>query len=446
MDASAITYTAPFAGAVQRTLADKLAETVSVTDFGAVPNDSTKRVQNSLAFEAAALAAFDIPGFAFKTLHVPAGRWCLSEKFQLWSNMALIGPSKYSAVLDFAGVGGPLLDMTGCTNTTVRGIAVDGVTTESNSVALNMTDSYSCNVSEMMLLNADILFKLYGTAEKGAYYCNISDIVASGTNRIGFYIDSAVPQSNVNLHTFRGCHSHHAQIPWAVLSGGNNHYDSPGAESVGPIDKFFIVDKVINNVITNPRCEASGPVSNIGVHVTSNAENVVLIGGDYQNLTTPVDDDGVGTIDIRGAYTPPAPVPSYPPATPVPARYWGVVKTDAAAGGGFHNELKVADASGPVTVTYPMMYEQSGINGIDYSKLIDGDNGTLGFHTDTAPAGAFFKLDFGTPVELTKWEFYVSGGVNATWDIIQSVDGVSWTTAATGLDCSGPAGWKTLTW
>lgn len=110
-------------------------------------------------------------------------------------------------------------------------------------------------------------------------------------------------------------------------------------------------------------------------------------------------------------------------------------------------ELLTRDAVGDVTVTSGML-SQFGLINFNATGLVDGNTATQSFHTESSGSGSFLLVDFGAGNEkaLNEWRFYVNGNVNAVCDIEYSNDGSSWTKAATGLNCSGGAGWKTITW
>lgn len=446
MDASEITYTAPFTGAVQSTLADKLAETVSVTDFGAVRDGN--RAHTQAAFEAAIAAVRDYGIVRQHVLHIPAGRWLLNNTLTIPSNLTIIGANKAATMLDFPGLSKACVSMKGAYNAKLSGVLIRNGSPLSGSVGLDMTDSYMCDAGEIIIQDVDIGAWLYGGAF-GAYYNELSRIVVSGQNRIGFLLDSVEPYSNVNANTLFACQAHHSEIGFAILSGNNNSLYSPNAETEVYTERFFLIDKSENLTIINPRAEKgqAGP-ANIGIDITANARGTTIVEGNLQNLTQQIRNLGQGTSIVRNGYTPPIPAPELPPASPGAARYWGVVKTNPAAGGDYHTELQVETATGPFTVTYPMMTSQTGFGAgaIDWSKLVDGSTSVPAFHTDAAAPGTAFRLDLGADVELKKWRFYVSGNVSAVWDVVKSADGTNWATVATGLNCSGGAGWKEIVW
>ena len=95
------------------------------------------------------------------------------------------------------------------------------------------------------------------------------------------------------------------------------------------------------------------------------------------------------------------------------------------------------------------MFSQSGLTSFDGDALLD-DVLTYGagFHTDTAAANSYLAIDLtdAFPRAYARAKFYVNGDVVAIWNIQYSSDNSTWTTAYTGLDCSGGAGWKTATW
>lgn len=444
MDACDITYTAPFAGAVQRTLASKLAETVSVTDFGAVQDGDP--MQTQAAFNAAIAAVKDYTNKRRHVLHVPTGYWNLAGTLQLGSNLSLKGAGKFATIFRTPSVGTAAVSLKECVNTFAGDFCVDNGSPVPGSVGIDMTDAYDCDVSRVIVQNADIGVWLYGTAAKGAYYNNVTSVTVSGQNRVGFLLDSAVDYSNCNRNVLFECQAHHSALPFAVLSGNNNSLYDPCAETETTIDKFFLIDKSWGLVIANPRAEKGGAgASGTGIYLSANARGTTIIEGNFQNVAAEIANLGQGTSRVSSGYAAPSLV-SETPAIPGPARYWGVVKTNPASGGSYHTEMQVCDANGPVAVAYAMMYSQNDLTGINWARLIDGDLTQPAFHTDCSDPGAYFRLDFGSPVELRKWRFYVSGAVPCIWSVVKSTDGTTWQTVATNFDVSGGAGWKEIAW
>jgi hypothetical protein len=139
-------------------------------------------------------------------------------------------------------------------------------------------------------------------------------------------------------------------------------------------------------------------------------------------------------------------IPSVPDI--VTYRYYEAYKTNAAVGGFYHTELEVFDGATDETIVVSGSYSQLGLQGFVVANLYDDNTATQAFYTDTSGIGSYLRFDFGAGngKALDKWRFYVNGAVTAIWDIRGSNDAVSWTTLATGLDCSGGAGWKEITW
>jgi len=114
-------------------------------------------------------------------------------------------------------------------------------------------------------------------------------------------------------------------------------------------------------------------------------------------------------------------------------RYWEIYKTSSAAPGGYHRELEVYLNDVQQTITSGML-SQNDLQAWAPANLVDGSTSTNAFHTDTADAGAYMRIDFGSGNEkaLDKWRFYVDAPINVTWDIKYSTDASSWTDAVTG--------------
>lgn len=128
-------------------------------------------------------------------------------------------------------------------------------------------------------------------------------------------------------------------------------------------------------------------------------------------------------------------------------RYWRAYKKNGALGGFYHTDVYAQYQSAPITITAAML-SQSGLRGFNAANLVDNNNSTRGFDTDASGIGSFLLIDFGAGNEkaLDYFAFYVDGAVTAIWDIEYSADNISFTVAAAGLDCSGGAGLKTITW
>ena len=130
-DASVVTYTAPYTGAVQYTVEDKLAQTVSVKDFGAVGDGVTDDT-------AAIQAAIDSGA---RSIYLPQGTYLVSDTLRQDTNgyaLSVFGDNKYNSILKAAaGMAVPVL-WTGNSSghATYRGVyenfAIQGSSTSGN--------------------------------------------------------------------------------------------------------------------------------------------------------------------------------------------------------------------------------------------------------------------------------------------------------------------------
>lgn len=92
LDASQVTYTAPYAGAVVSNVEEKLAETVSIDDFGASPSAS------GATNRAAIVAAFA----ASTSVYVPPGTYAVSgDTITIPDGTEFFGAGKYATTINF---------------------------------------------------------------------------------------------------------------------------------------------------------------------------------------------------------------------------------------------------------------------------------------------------------------------------------------------------------
>ena len=129
-----------------------------------------------------------------------------------------------------------------------------------------------------------------------------------------------------------------------------------------------------------------------------------------------------------------------------PYRYWQTIKTSTENGGGYHSELEVYSSSTKHTITAGMLSEDD-VQAWNATQMVDGNQGTNGFHTDSADVGAYVRIDFGAGNEksIDKFRYYVTNPASCTWTIQYSSNGSSWTDAATGWvtdDTTGTNQWK----
>lgn len=131
-NAANITYDPPFTGGVQTNVEDKLAQTISVIDFGAVGDGVAN---DTVAIQAALTYADSIGG---ATIHVPAGEYKLTAMLSMGANTALISDDGVRYVRHHTG--SFLSNDMGITNTVTNyegngNIIIDGGIWDGNSVA-----------------------------------------------------------------------------------------------------------------------------------------------------------------------------------------------------------------------------------------------------------------------------------------------------------------------
>lgn len=147
-DACGVIYDPPFTGAVARPVCQKLEETVSVKDFGAVGDGTT---DDTVAIKAALQS-----GNSY--IYFPEGEYLVSTIYVTGlSNVALIGVPGASVLKKKAGTYGPnidgaisgLIDFVSCSYITIDGLKVNG--NKANAVPsvgtyLNGINFYLCNI------------------------------------------------------------------------------------------------------------------------------------------------------------------------------------------------------------------------------------------------------------------------------------------------------------
>jgi len=117
-DASAITYDPPFTGSVPTTVEDKLAESLSVSDFGAVGDGVTN---DTVAIEAAIAAS------SGKAIYYPAGTYMTNSLlYNSVTGISIVGENKYTTIIKLnAGQNNHLLGFNTSTDCAVQNITLD---------------------------------------------------------------------------------------------------------------------------------------------------------------------------------------------------------------------------------------------------------------------------------------------------------------------------------
>ena len=150
------------------------------------------------------------------------------------------------------------------------------------------------------------------------------------------------------------------------------------------------------------------------------------------------DDTGIGTETNVDRSTTEEHVSSEIKTAIAARRYWRLYKTSSAAGGGYHKETQMFTGTpgsySQVTLAWNSSWSQNDLQAWHYDRVSDGNTGNNAFHTDSADAGAWLKIDFGSGGEksITKWRMYISDPDSVIWNIQSSANDSDWTTVKTG--------------
>lgn len=122
--AANISYTAPYLTAVQTTVADKLAESVSVKDFGAVGDgstDDTIAITNAIA--------------ASNSVYFPQGTYKITSEIELRSDMYIYGAGQNVSILNFYKASNPASSEFMLAARYESNILIENMTVKSNAYA-----------------------------------------------------------------------------------------------------------------------------------------------------------------------------------------------------------------------------------------------------------------------------------------------------------------------
>lgn len=212
VDASQVSYTPPFTGSVATNVEAKLAQTISVKDFGAVGDGVTN---DTAAFADAISYLNSVGGGA---LYIPDGIYMLDSLTMTGRSKALLGETMGSPTLTHGVI---LRCRTACSDfVTISGVGhrienmfIDGNGLATNAVVRytnNMTDVVTSNVIISGGVNGGILLALAASPQNNN--AQISELqfygvlLAGGTGVTNLYInsDQALVIAFYNLKSFSG--------------------------------------------------------------------------------------------------------------------------------------------------------------------------------------------------------------------------------------------------
>jgi Pectate lyase superfamily protein len=176
-NSSNVTYTPPFTGGVAESVSAKLAQTVSVKDFGAVGDGVT----DDKAAIQAALNAVD-------TVQFPDGTYLLGSKVNLNSNNVLIGSG--ATILWNASSFANAIEGSAVTNVAIEGLKFESsmAVTASETYGIKVTDCQQVKVTNCQSSSVN----LFLAASSGANY---AAVVTDETN-VGFNCSADIVVSN----------------------------------------------------------------------------------------------------------------------------------------------------------------------------------------------------------------------------------------------------------
>lgn len=234
-DASQITYDPPFTGSVATNVEVKLAQYVSVKDFGAVGNGV---VDDTIAIQAAINYAVPLK----RPIYIPTGTYLYSALTGLnQNNITIKGDGSSNTVLKFTGTG-IALDI-GTSAGFRQGINISGVTVEGNS-------------------NTNVIIQ--ATAIARSLWSDINVREADSTIGVGF--------------VFRACQL--SRFDSLVCSQDRNAMTSPPAEGFN-IEALAPYGNSSNNTWINLYAEGAGttaPTINVGVRISGGDQNTFISG------------------------------------------------------------------------------------------------------------------------------------------------------------------------
>ena len=299
-DASVVSYTPPFTGGVATTVEDKLAQTVSVKDFGAVGDgvtDDTAAIQAALNSTASSL---EFPaGYTFIT----SGNTIGSNKTLIVNGTVLLKAASPAGTKMFANsdqVGGNTgIRIIG--NGTLNGNKANQSGT-TNAVWHTLVDIENCDYFEFAVAKiTGNYFPIATPSDKttGAVYVRNSDYVqvhdslATDYGREAFWCENCDYTKMFNLRAIGGADSWSGmQQSGDYCNSGNWYAEAAGASGASFDCQYSVLTNVVikDNLFFNGlNCGHSGiPASNSvisGVTVDGAAQNGINIGANTVDLS-----------------------------------------------------------------------------------------------------------------------------------------------------------------
>lgn len=212
-------------GAVSTTVQDKLAQTVSVKDFGAKGDgvtDDTAAIQAAIDY---------ISNATVGTVNIPAGIYIISSTLTVTGKVSLVGEGMFETIIRWAGVvGGKMLNQTGLT----AGARWHGFTLDSNGVAaigLSIDRMELCEVSSLCSQKATqyLMYMAPQTSDSNCMMNTFTNVYLSAggislPGMIALHIGSDAAGVNCCHNTFIGLKLEHGAIGIQFGDADNNSF------------------------------------------------------------------------------------------------------------------------------------------------------------------------------------------------------------------------------
>jgi len=182
-DAFQVSYTPPFTNSVGTNVGDKLSETISVTDFGAVGDgvtDDTVAIQNAIDY-----CVTSLKGVIF----IPAGTYNTTAPIRLYTNISLLGEGSGISTISKS------TNTNGTGSNTARGGTITDSYVYDDIIQLIHADNqytYDVNIRGLRLIKTAYAANSHGIYYPRAAYLNVEDVHIINTQHGTFTYDSFV--------------------------------------------------------------------------------------------------------------------------------------------------------------------------------------------------------------------------------------------------------------
>lgn len=294
-DASVVSYTPPFINSVETTVENKLAQTVSVKDFGAVGDgvaDDTAAIQAAIdSIASAGALVYDSTVFRGGTIFIPRGTYRITAPItNTTPSISLIGEGSTATIIDNDHTGDAFVygdDVNELTQCRIVGIKIQGSATSGRGFWGRIFGS-QCEMNDVYINGGSIGIQLDDCYVSKYYNVWVRSTVSHGifVNNISHnttFIGCKVQLAGGNGMVIQGCYN-------VLVTGSNFEFNQINQIAVG--NGCAGVD-IADNYFEGLMPFASG---NAGVYVSTGA-NVVSVRNNFFDATQngPAGTDGTGT-------------------------------------------------------------------------------------------------------------------------------------------------------